>query len=356
MFQFASPYYLLGLPLLGLLAVAVWWQWQRLQQRRALLGDEEQLFDLSDGARYVWKRHRWGLGLAALCCWVIALANPQFGTRTRIAQVKSTEVMLVLDISESMLAEDVRPSRLSRARTFLQDLIAQLDGEQVGLVVFAGQAYLQVPLTTDYATLELFLRSANPRQAPTQGTNFASAVAVALEVLKPDGEEPGSAVRRLMVVVSDGENHEPLAVELAEQAAEEGVRVITAGLGTAEGVPIPLEGQGPAQYKRDRGGEVVLTAFDAEALQALAAGGNGQYYDLNGNVQGVVGSVASAIADGPSETIGEETFRESASYYQLFVLAGLIFWLAAYWVGRHGSVRELLSPKPRPSRPALQQS
>ena len=349
MFRFANPEFLLALLPLVALSGAAWWQWRRLQRRRSALADEELLSELSGGLPFGRKWLRWALGATGLALWVVALANPQFGTRSRTAQVKSTEVMFALDISDSMLAEDVRPSRLSRAQAFLLDLLERLDGEQVGLVVFAGQAYLQVPLTTDYGALQLFVRAANPDQAPTQGTNFAAAVALASELLRPEAEEPAVATRRLLVLVSDGENHEPLAAELAEDAAERGVQVLTVGVGTAEGAHIPLGPGGPARVKRDAGGEVVVSKFDPEALRQLAEAGRGRYYDLNGNVAGVVGSIAATIADGPEEWVGEELFEESASYFQPLVLLGLLCWGAAYLVGRHTDFAALAARKPSPA-------
>ena len=333
MLRFASPNWLYVLVLLAVCAVAVLVQWRALSRRRARLADDFLLDELTGGRSFRFRKTRWLLGLGALALWVVALANPQWGTRERVAAVQSTEVVLALDISESMLTEDVRPNRLSRAQNFLLDVIDALDGEQVGLILFAGQAYVQVPLTTDYAALKLLIRSAGPAQAPTQGTNFSAAVNLARQLLRPEEGELTS-VRRLLVMVSDGENHEELAEEALADAEREGLRLLTVGVGTEEGARIPARGGGRNAYKRGPQGEPVVSKFDPAALQALAAAGRGQYFDLSANALAVAQRVAQVIESGPTTTTGEEVFRESASYYQLFLLLGFVLWIAAWLVGR----------------------
>ncbi len=331
MLRFEHPDILYGLGLIALLAAATVYRWRQLRRRRGALADAGLLDVLTDGASFRRRRTRWLLALAALGCWVVALANPQYGFRTRVAEVRSTELVVALDISESMRTEDVRPSRLARAQNFLLDLLDELDGERVGLVLFAGQAYLQMPLSTDYGAAKLLIRSANPSQAPTQGTSFASAIALAERVLAPDeGQTP---VRRLVVLVSDGENNEPLAESALETAADGGLRLFAVGVGTEAGGNIPLPGSVRGGLKRDRGGEVVVSKFDPTALQTLAEVGNGRYYDLNANTIGVAQSIARAVADGDTGGTDEEVFREAASYYQLPALLGLGLWLAAWLVG-----------------------
>jgi len=332
MLRFAQIEWLYLLPLLALLAVVVVWRWNQLSRKRELLADEGLLDGLTEGISFSFRKTRWLFGLAALACWAIALANPQWGTRSRIAEVQSTEVVIALDISESMLTEDVRPSRLDRAKNFLLDLTNAMDGEQVGLVLFAGQAYLQMPLTTDYGAAQLLIRSATPTQAPTQGTNFASAITLSRQLLQPEAEEL-KAVRRIVVLVSDGENHEALAEETLRDAAGEGLRLYAVGVGTEAGGRIPAINGGRNAYKRGPDGGPILSKFDPAALQSLAAAGDGRYFDLSKNALGVANTIATAIAEGPSSTVGEEVFLESASYYQVFLALGLLLWLAAWWVG-----------------------
>ena len=333
MLRLADPAYLYALPPLAALALAVWWQFRRLGRRRDRLADAGLLPALTTGPP--WRRRSWRylFGVGALACWLVALANPQFGTRTRTAEVKSTEVLIALDISESMLTEDVRPSRLDRAQNFLLDLLDALDGERVGLILFAGQAYVQVPLTSDYGAVKLLVRAANPSQAPTQGTNFAAAVALARRLLAPDPEEASAPVRRVVVLVSDGENHEPSAEEALRDAHAAGLTLHAVGVGTAEGGLVPARGGGRNAYKRGPGGEPVESRFDGESLRALAEAGGGRYYDLNVDAFGVAGAVARAVTEGGDGAGGEEVFTEAASYYQVALAAGLGLWLVAWGVG-----------------------
>ena len=345
MLRFAQIEWLYLLPVLALLAMAAVWQWGQLSQKRELLADLGLLNELTGGISFRFRKTRWLLALGALACWAIALANPQWGTRSRIAEVQSTEVVIALDISESMLTEDVRPSRLDRAKNFLLDLTNAMDGEQVGLVLFAGQAYLQMPLTTDYGAAQLLIRSASPTQAPTQGTNFAAAISLAGQLLQPEEEEL-KAVRRIVVLVSDGENHEALAEETLRDAAANGLRLYAVGVGTEAGGRIPAINGGRNAYKRGPDGAPILSKFDPAALQALAEAGEGRYFDLSKNAQGVANTIASVIAEGPSSSVGEEVFLESASYYQVFLVLGLMLWIAAWWVGIK------LFPKPKEVAPS----
>lgn len=357
MLRFVQIEWLYLLPLLALLAVVVVWRWGQLSRKRALLADEGLLDDLTGGMSFSFRKTRWLLGLGALAMWAIALANPQWGTRTRIAEVQSTEVVIALDISESMLTEDVRPSRLDRAKNFLLDLTNAMEGEQVGLVLFAGQAYLQMPLTTDYGAAQLLIRSASPVQAPTQGTNFASAISLSRQLLQPQENEL-KAVRRIVVLVSDGENHEPLAEETLQEATAEGLRLYAVGVGTEAGGRIPAINGGRDAYKRGPDGGPILSKFDPAALQALAVAGDGRYFDLSKNALGVANTIASAIAEGPSSTVGEEVFLESASYYQVFLFIGLVLWFSAWWAGvklypKSSSASPEQVTKPEPTAQAL---
>ena len=350
MLRFASPEHLYLLPFLALLAAGTWWQLRRLALRRVVLADEGLLSDLGAPTAGV-ERRRWQAfaAIAALATWAVALANPQYGTRTRLAATRSTEVIVALDISQSMRTQDVRPDRLSRAQLFLEDLLRALAGERVGLVLFAGQAYLQMPLTSDYAAAIDLIRGAAPEKATTQGTNTAAALGMAHRVLVrpvPEGAPPPAPARRIVVVVSDGENHEPGATQAAETLAADGLRVITVGVGTAGGGLVPSAAAPDAAYRRDDGGEPVTSQFDPAALQALAEDGGGRYYDLNRGPRAVAQEVAQYI---DAENLGggtEERFEERASYYQLFVAAGLLLWAWAWWLGRAkpSALSQTLSP------------
>lgn len=344
MFRFAEPFWLLLAAPLALLGAWAWWRQRTLRARRDKLADAHLLPGLGVTDRVLRaSRRQLVAGALGLLCWTVALANPQWGTRTRLTAVRTTELIVALDVSQSMLAADLAPSRLGRAQLFLSDLLEALGGERVGLVLFAGEAYLQTPITNDYGAVLQFARSANPSRVGAAGTNFAAALRLTRQLLvRPAAPNapPAAPARKLILLVSDGENHEPEAETAARQAAEAGVRVLTAGIGTADGAPVPDPRNGGTSMKRDVNGEPVISRFEPATLQRLAELGEGRYFNLNTGGAQMAREVAAYVA---SENIGGdslERFEESASYFQLFVVLGLSAWIWAWWVGRTSASRE----------------
>ena len=353
MLRFESPAFLYAVPLLLLLGALAYWQLGRLSAKHARLADAHLLPGLGVGEGLVRrKRLRALAAVLALLLWTVALANPQFGTRTRLAEARNTELVIALDISRSMLAGDVAPSRLQRAQLFLSDLLSELGGERVGLILYAGQAYLQMPLTNDYAAAVDVLRSANPGQAPTQGTNLAAALGLAHRLLirpQPEDAPPPPPVRRVVLVVSDGENHEPGAVAAAETSADAGVRTLTIGVGTTEGALVPSDDPRDRGYARDEDNEPVVSQFDAAALREIAEVGEGQYYSLVGNTRELAREVAAYLDGANLGGTVEERFEEKASYYQLLVGLGLGALGWAWWLGRRPPPTPASATYQRPS-------
>lgn len=351
MLRFESPAFLYVLPLLLLLGGLAYWSLGRLSAKRHALADAHLLDGLGAGAEGL-RRKRWRAVAAvlSLLLWTVALANPQFGTRTRLAEARDTELVVALDISRSMLADDVAPSRLQRAQLFLADLLAELGGERVGLILYAGQAYLQLPLTNDYAAVADVVRSANPGQAPTQGTNLAAALGLAQRLMirpQPEGGgySPAGApdaitappTRRVVLVVSDGENHEPGAVTAAETSAQAGIRTLAIGIGTPDGALVPSSDPRDRGFARDESGERVVSRFDAAALREVAEAGEGRYYPLVGSTRALAGEVAGYVDGVSSGGTSVERFEEKASYFQLLVGLGLLAMAWAWWIGRSGA-------------------
>ncbi|HHH49754.1 MAG TPA: VWA domain-containing protein, partial [Saprospiraceae bacterium] len=181
------------------------------------------------------------LGLSFL---IIAWANPQWGTKKEKVKRKSVDVFIALDISQSMMAEDIRPNRMERARRFAQQLVEELKGERIGTIIFAGNAYLQMPLTTDYAAAALFIKSSNPKMAASQGTAISDAIDLAERTFEEENKN-----HKVLVIISDGENHDQEALDRAKEAKENGLLIFTVGVGTAEGGFIPTRIGGRADYK-----------------------------------------------------------------------------------------------------------
>jgi Ca-activated chloride channel family protein len=235
--------------------------------------------------------------LVGLILLVIAASQPQCGTKTVQAKRYGMDVVIALDASNSMLARDVKPSRIDRAKLELSGLIDRLGGDRVGIVVFAGDAFVQCPLTTDYAAAKLFLRSISPRALPQQGTALAEALKTAGALFENGDAGTRSAAGRAVVVITDGEDHEGEVDEEAKKLADAGVRIFTVGVGSKSGEPIPVEDKDGrvVGYKRDRQGQTVMTRLNEEGLIAIAEATSGKYVHSSSGDIGV-GEVTEELA------------------------------------------------------------
>ncbi len=217
-------------------------------------------------ARFLLLRH--GLGFA-----VLAAAGPQFGTRMEEVKVEGIDVVVAMDVSNSMACMDLKPDRMEVARRAMARLIDRLQGDRLGIIVFAGEAYVQLPITSDRAAAKLFLNTIGTHSVGTQGTAIGSAIELAQESFDPE-----STGGRAIIVISDGENHEDDALGAARQAAEMGIVVHTVGMGTPQGGPIPIKrGKQVTGFRKDRNGTTVITRLDEEMLRSVAAAGGGGY-------------------------------------------------------------------------------
>ncbi len=228
---------------------------------------------------------RLSLALLGLACLAGALARPQSGARSEVARRIGLDLVIALDVSRSMLARDVRPDRLSRAKLEIGGLLDGLAGDRVGIVVFAADAFVQCPLTTDLAAAKLFLRAAEPDAIPRQGTDFGNALLASRDSLAGSERGPRS---RVVLLVSDGEDHEGGAARAAAALAASGIRVFALAVGTREGAPIPASGEDDGGWKKDRSGALVVSHADEAALAEIAARGGGEVFDVSSAVRGLV--------------------------------------------------------------------
>jgi Ca-activated chloride channel family protein len=205
---------------------------------------------------------------------VLALARPQFGTKMELIRRKGLDVAVAVDVSLSMYAEDIKPNRMARSKQEIGKFVDRLGGDRVALVAFAGEAFLQCPFTSDYGAFKIFLDVLGPELIPTPGTDIAGAIEASLKAFDPKDRK-----YRVLVLLTDGEDHSGRAEKMAEEAAKEGVAIYTVGIGLPSGVPIPLKDeQGNVVYKKDRNGNVVTTKLDEVLLQKIALATNGKYY------------------------------------------------------------------------------
>lgn len=275
MYRFAHSEYLYALYLLPLLILLFWYT---TRTKNKILGNtisekmQELLIPGKSKVKVIVKFVLWCLAFISL---VVALANPQIGSKIEEVKQVGIDVFIILDVSKSMQAEDVKPNRLEKAKFDIAKLVQRLRGDRIGLVVFAGQAYIQFPLTTDYAAANLFLSAVNFNSIPQQGTNLAAAIRMANKSFKKETE-----TKKAIVVITDGEDHEGDIDGAVSESADEGIVIYTIGLGSPGGVPIPVfDGRGNrVSYKSDINGQTVLTKLNEDILKKIASDGNGKYF------------------------------------------------------------------------------
>lgn len=278
--SFAAPHILYALLLLPLAALLYVYAARKREAALFIFAAEEQREMASGIARN--RRWRAGLTILALAFCIVALAGPQYGTVSEEVRQEGVDLMIVLDISRSMLAEDVVPSRLERARHELNRVLDNISGSRVGIVLFAGEAFMQCPLTTDLGTVRRYLAAADPDLIPAQGTDIGEALRHAANAFSPETGLPtnGDPRAQAILVISDGEDHIERFSQALTQIEESGVSIFAAGIGTEVGAPIPVTERGnPTGQLRDRTGQVVRTSLDDATLRRIAR--TGAYYPIN---------------------------------------------------------------------------
>ncbi|MEM9990789.1 MAG: VWA domain-containing protein [Bacteroidota bacterium] len=314
MFRFEYETYLWALAAVPVLIVFFVLMWRARRQAIARFGDTalvQQLMQGFSAPRYILK---FALVILALIFLVVGWANPQWGTKREKAKRMSADVFIALDVSYSMLAEDLPPSRMDRARRFAENLITGLKGDRLGLIAFAGNAYLQMPLTTDYAMAALMTKSSNPFQAPTQGTAIGDAIDLAERAFEEDQKS-----HKALIIVTDGENHDQAAMKRAEQAARNGLIIFTVGVGTNEATPIPVPVGNRIDYKRDKTGNIVRTSLNEDAMRAIAEAADGAYFNLAQGSDEVIGALQKRIDQLEKKEFEQRIFDEYESYFKLFI-------------------------------------
>ena len=257
-----------------------------------------------------------------LVCLVIALINPKIGTRLETITRKWVDVVFAIDVSKSMLAEDVTPNRILKAKQILSKAIDELVNDRIGIIVYAGKAYAQLPLTTDYSAAKMFLNTIDTDMVPTQGTDIGNAVEMALSYF-----ESGTEQNRVLFVLSDGESHEEGAIEASEMALENGIIINSIGIGTSQGAPIPIIRNGIVKgYKKDKSNNVVVTKMDSQMLQQLALSTNGGFIDgtYTQETNGFITTALSKMEQVESET---ELFSDYEDQFQWFLALSLFFFI-----------------------------
>ncbi|MBQ3607120.1 MAG: VWA domain-containing protein [Bacteroidales bacterium] len=265
--------------------------------------------------------------------FVIGLSRPQIGAKLKEHETKGAEIMIVLDVSNSMLAEDYSPNRLERAKLAISRLVDKLREDRIGLIVFAGNSFVQLPITTDYVSAKMFLNSITTGSVPVQGTAIGEAINTAMRSFSVQSEKS-----RAVIVITDGENHEDDPVAAAKQAAEMGVRVFTIGVGSPEGKPIPMDGE----LLKDKDGEIVVTRLDEKVLQDVAQAGNGVYVRA-GNSEFGLNPIIENIKRMEDERYSSIVFEEFDEQFMYFLGIALFFFVIEMLVGDRRSRKHLFN-------------
>ena len=314
-----APKYLYLLILLPLFAALFAFNlyWRRNKQRE--FGDTDLVKRLSPERSAFKLALKFSIMLLSIAALVIGLVNPKIGTKSETVKREGIDIVFAIDVSKSMLCEDVAPSRLDKSKQVVSQVINQLAGDRIGMVAYAGSAFPVLPVTTDYGVAKMFLQSMNPGMVSSQGTSLGEAIELSAEFLG-DGKETS----KLIILLSDGEDHSEGAENAAEEAKKRGIKIITVGIGTEKGGPIPLKSNGIVQsFQRDQDDAVVITKLNQESLQTIAKNSKG--YVLGNNTKQVVDYVKNALETIERTEFETQQFTDYSSQFQW--LLGIAFLL-----------------------------
>lgn len=264
-------------------------------------------------------------------CFVLGLARPQIGAKLSEHETRGAEIMICLDVSNSMLSEDYSPCRLERAKLAINRIVDKLQGDRIGLVIFAGTSFVQLPVTTDYVSAKMFLSSISTESIPVQGTAIGDAIHTAAKSFSAQSEKS-----RAIIVITDGENHEDDAEDAAAQAAGMGIKIYTIGVGSVQGQPIPVKGE----LLKDSDGNIVVSRLDEGTLRQIAKAGNGAYIHA-GNEEFGLNPIIDDIRRMEEEKFNSVVFEEYNEQFMYFFAAALLFFVIEILIGERCSGRKI---------------
>jgi Ca-activated chloride channel homolog len=333
MFRFAHAEFLYALYAVPLLIVLFLYL---ARSRKKLLGKFAQkdlqklLLPNYSGAKNVIK---FGIITLVFVLLVLAAANPQVGTKMEEVKQTGIDVYICLDVSLSMKAEDIKPNRLDRAKFQIANLIQKLRGDRIGLIIFAGQAYVQFPLTSDYSAANLFLNAVDVNSIPQQGTAIASAINLAVKSF-----DYKTSTQKAIVVITDGEDHEGDVMQAVKDAVTKDIKIYTIGLGSPDGVPIPIYDKNGQQagFKKDQSGNVVLTKLNASVLQDIASAGNGQYFQGT-NYEDQLNEIYKDLSQLEKTEFGVKKVTDYEDRFYYFLIPALILLVLEFFLSERKS-------------------
>ena len=318
MLRFEDPAFLWLLWVIPALVLVRLIGWRRRRAKLRKLGDPELLKQLMPHISKYRPTVKFVLMLAALALLIVMVARPQMGSKISNEKRNGIETMICLDISNSMLAEDVAPSRLDKSKMLIENLVDNFTNDKIGLIVFAGDAFVQLPITSDYVSAKMFLQNISPGLIQTQGTNIGQAISLATKSFTQQDH-----VGRAIIVITDGENHEPGAEDAVKAAKNKGINVFILGIGSTKGAPIPM---GDGSYLKDRTGNTVMTALNEQMCRQLAQAGSGQYIhvDNTSDAEQALNDDLSKLQKGETDTVIYSEYDEQFQAVGILVILLLI--------------------------------
>ena len=322
MYKLEEPiyfYFLAIIPIMIVIFLLVLWWKKRTQRKFSNPELLEKLAPNTSTFKSALKLIMLMLGMAFL---IISLVNPKMGSKLKTVKREGVDVVFALDVSKSMLAEDIAPNRLEKAKEIISKIIDKLGSDRVGVIIYAGNSYPLLPITTDHAAANMFLQNADPDMVSSQGTAINEALELAKTYYNNDEQ-----TNRFLIIISDGEDHQEETKQVAQNLSNEGVKIYTVGVGTEKGGPIPMRLNGNMiGYKKDNKGETVITKLTPEVLEGIADSGNGRY--INGNVtENPVKQISEIIANAQKSEFETKQFSDYKDQFQWFLGIGILFLL-----------------------------
>jgi Ca-activated chloride channel homolog len=332
--RFGNPELFLLLLLIPAIIGFFLWAYQRRKAALARFAETGLMAKLSSGAAFSRQVVAWTLFIVFFLFLALALVRPRFGVKMELFERRGVDLMVALDISESMLAEDIAPNRLERAKHEIAKLFDLLKGDRAGLIVFAGESYVQCPLTLDYGAAKMFLDAVSTGWVQIQGTALGDAIKQATEAFRSKTHK-----YKVLVLITDGEDHEGNAEDAARDAAAEGVVIYTVGVGSESGVPIPVsKGNGTVIYKKDNSGNLVMSRLDPVVLEKIAIEGHGKYFHAGTDLD--LSRIMAEIERMEKKELGSSKLNIYEERYQIFLFIALLLLIAEFFIPERARRRE----------------
>lgn len=302
---------------------------KKLQKFGNLETVKQLMPDVSNGRGWL----KISLFAIAFFFFVIGLSRPQLGARIKEKEIKGVEIMIALDVSNSMLAEDFSPNRLERAKLAISRLVDKLQGDRIGLVIFAGESFIQLPITTDYVSAKVFLNNINTNSIPVQGTSIADALMTTARSFSTQSEQS-----RALILITDGEDHEGAVMDAARAIGDSGIKIYCIGIGTPEGQPIPMNGE----LLKDENGDIVVTRLDESLLRKIAEAGNGSYVRA-GAAEFGLNPIIESIRQIEDQNFKSVVFEDFDEQYMYFFAIALFFLILDLFIGERKNGKNIFN-------------